>query len=139
MVLYRRLVVVGLSALSLFAVAAWHASSQVSAAQVFPAGFVRVYPSGAPGLVDPTILHTSNPAYTREAMQQKIAGEIELQVTIDATGKVRDALVTKSLDSRFGLDDAAVAAAADWTFAPGRLNGQAVPVRTTLTMSMHFH
>lgn len=134
-----RLVVVVLSVLSLVAVTQWRPAAQAAASQVSPSDFVRVYASGTPGLADPIPLQTKNPVYTPEAMRQKVAGEIQLQVTIDAAGKVRDALVTKSLDSKFGLDDAAVVAASEWTFRPGRLNGQAVPVRTTLTMSMRLH
>lgn len=140
MVRYSRLVLVVLSALSVVAVTRWSASAQAAAPQVAPSGFVRVYATGASGLVDPVPLEIKKAVYTPEAMQQKIDGDIELEVTIDATGHVRDALVAKSLDnSEHGLDDAAVAAAAGWTFRPGRLNGQAVPVRTTITMTMRLH
>lgn len=100
--------------------------------------FVRVYSSGTPGLIAPVVVRNPMPAYNPGALRQKISGDIELELTIGADGRVRDALVKKGVDSQFGLDDASVAAAANWSFEPGRLNGQPVAVRTTVTIAMRL-
>ena len=115
------------------------------AAQVQPAqptssaAFARVYKSGTAGLVDPTPIRRASPLYTPQAMRAKVQGRVELEVTVDANGGVRDAMVTKSLDTAFGMDDEAVKAAAQWIFQPGRLNGTAVPVRMVVGFDLALH
>jgi TonB family protein len=42
--------------------------------------------------------------------------------------------VTKSLDTQYGLDQAAMDAARRWTFKPGTKGGKAVPVQVDLMM-----
>ena len=72
-------------------------------------------------------------------MQQKVQGFVELEITVDTDGRVRDAMVTKSIDAVYGMDDEAVKAASRWTFVPGRLSGQTVPVRTVLNFDLRLH
>jgi TonB family protein len=48
---------------------------------------------------------------------------------------VGDCDVVRSLDSTFGLDQEAVKAARQWRFAPGRRQGQAVPVLVTIELT----
>jgi TonB family protein len=49
-------------------------------------------------------------------------------------GTVGDARVTRSLDSRFGLDAEALIAAKQWRFRPGTLNGRPVPVVVSIEL-----
>jgi TonB family protein len=70
-------------------------------------------------------------------MDQRIGGIALVDVTVGVDGKVRDVLLAKSLDAVHGLDDAALAAAARWTFSPGTLNGQPVPVRVRLDLAFN--
>jgi TonB family protein len=56
-------------------------------------------------------------------------GNLALEITVDVDGRVRDAMVTKGLDS--DLDASAVAAVSTWLFKPGTIAGKPVPVRTT--------
>jgi TonB family protein len=41
----------------------------------------------------------------------------------------------QSLDTRYGLDEAAVRAASQWRFEPGRRDGKPVPVLITVEMT----
>jgi TonB family protein len=75
------------------------------------------------------------PDYTAEAKAQRIEGAVALDVVINADGKVRDVKVAKSLDSVFGLDKSAVAAAKEWTFEPATKDGKAVAVQVTIQMT----
>jgi TonB family protein len=97
------------------------------------------YDSSAPGITPPTMTSSPKPKYTQAAMQKNIQGIVELQVILGANGKVTSARVTKSLDAKYGLDDAAVAAAKKWTFTPCRLQGQAVPCRIELELGFKLH
>jgi TonB family protein len=99
--------------------------------------FARVYQSSTPGLTAPTPISKPSPPYTPEAMRMKVQGPVKLEITVDQDGRVRDAMVTQSLDA--GMDEEAVKAASRWTFVPGRLNGQAVPVRMVLSFDLRLH
>jgi TonB family protein len=100
--------------------------------------FTRVYKPDTPGLTAPVAVHIGHLLYTPEAMRAKVQGEIVLELTVGADGRVRDAMVKKSLDSTHGLDEQGVAAAAKSVFEPGRLNGTPVAVRVELIVSMHL-
>jgi TonB family protein len=58
---------------------------------------------------------------------------------VDVDGHVSRARVTQSLDRVFGLDAAALAAARQWTFTPGELKGEKVPVAVRLTLAFRLH
>jgi periplasmic protein TonB len=95
----------------------------------------RVYSESTPGIVLPTVVTRENPQYTQPALSASLAGNADVDVTVDADGRVRDVLLVKSVDAVHGLDDAALASAGRWVFKPGTLNGQPVPVRVRLAMS----
>ena len=57
-----------------------------------------------------------------------------MRVVVKADGAVGEVAVTKSLDTTYGLDQAAVDAARLWKFKPGTKGGKAVPVEVTLEM-----
>jgi len=63
-------------------------------------------------------------AYTSEARQRKIEGDVELDVLFTATGQVRVLRVIQGLG--YGLDEAAVSAAEQIRFTPARREGQPV-------------
>jgi periplasmic protein TonB len=97
---------------------------------------VRVYPSDTPGLILPVAIQAPNPHHTPEAFRAKVQGSMVLDVTVGIDGRVRDAMVTRSLDTTYGMDDRAIAILSDWRFEPGRLAGQPVAVRTVVTFTM---
>jgi TonB family protein len=93
-----------------------------------------VYPTKTPGLVAPKLLKNVQPKYSADAMQAGISGVVEVEAVVLSDGKVARTRVTKSLDTRYGLDAAAVAAVEQWTFEPGKLNDQPVPVAITVVL-----
>jgi protein TonB len=79
------------------------------------------------------------PQYTEAAKREKIQGEVQLSAVVGVDGKVSRVRVTKSLDAKFGLDQAAVDAASKWTFKPAEKNGKAVPVRIEMVMDFRLN
>ena len=72
------------------------------------------------------------PVYPPIAIQARVDGTVELEATIDATGAVQDVKVIKSIPL---LDRAAIDAVSRWRYTPTRLNGVAVPVLMTITVT----
>jgi periplasmic protein TonB len=90
--------------------------------------------SGGPGVTTPTVITQIKPRYTADAMRLRIQGSVWVECVVMPDGSVGDARVTRSLDSRFGLDDEAIAAAKQWRFRPGTLNGRPVPVVVSIEL-----
>ena len=72
------------------------------------------------------------PVYPAEAQQAKVSGVIIMQAIIDENG---DVAMTKVLKSVPMLDEAAEAALRQWKYTPTLLNGVAVPVLMTVTVT----
>lgn len=70
------------------------------------------------------IVSKPKPVYTEEARALKIEGDVVLEVTFTATGRVQVIRVVQGLGH--GLDEAAIEAAKKLQFTPARRNGQAV-------------
>jgi len=75
------------------------------------------------------------PKYTDYALARKIQGTVILQVVVKSDGHPGSIVVVHSLDPG-GLDEAAVAAAREWRFEPGRLAG--IPVDVLVTLMLDF-
>lgn len=89
---------------------------------------------GDPGVVLPVAQFKPRPQYTPAAMDAKIQGVVELSAVVKSDGTIDEVVVTQSLDTQYGLDDAAVAAVQQWTFTPGTKDGRAVDVEIHLTI-----
>jgi periplasmic protein TonB len=87
------------------------------------------------GVSLPQVVKQVKADYTPEAMQNRIEGNVGLDVVVLADGNVGDVTVTESLDSVYGLDKNAVAAMKQWVFKPGQKNGKAVAVRVHVQMA----
>jgi protein TonB len=92
------------------------------------------YKGSDPGVVLPTAISKVNPRYTQAAMDAKIQGVVELSAVVRSDGSVSDVAVVQSLDTTYGLDDAAVEAVRQWIFNPGTKDGQAVDVEIQITI-----
>ena len=87
------------------------------------------------GVSLPVVVKEVKPAYTAAAMQEKIQGSVWLTCVVGVDGLVSDVKITKSLDTEFGLDDEAMAAASQWIFKPGQKDGKTVPVLITIELT----
>lgn len=80
----------------------------------------------------PTKIVDVRPVYPPEAKEAGIQGVVIIETTIDRDGKVRDTKVLRSVPQ---LDQAAVDAVRQWEFTPTVVDGAAVPVIMTVTVS----
>jgi len=80
----------------------------------------------------PTRVTYRAPVYPQVAIAARMEGTVILEATIDATGVVRNVTVLRSVPM---LDRAALEAVQHWRYTPTRLNGQAVPVIMTVTVT----
>lgn len=94
-----------------------------------------VHKVGDEGVQAPKVTFDVRPAYTAEAMREKIQGKVELQTVVGTDGKPGEVTVKTSLDKTHGLDDNAVDALKQWRFEPGRKDGKAVPVLVSVEMT----
>ena len=85
--------------------------------------------AGSEGVPAPKRTKHVQPTYPREALAQGIRGIVILDIVLDAQGKVESTTVMRSVP---GLDEAAIAAARQWEYAPTTVNGKAVRVRVTV-------
>lgn len=86
-------------------------------------------------VVPPTKVKNVNPVYPAAAVSDMVQGQVVIEATIGADGKVLDAKVLRSIPQ---LDQAALDAVRQWEFTPTLLKGVAVPVimTTTVTFSL---
>ncbi len=105
------------------------AATPPSAGQAAPAS------SRDDGVTLPEAVVKVNPRYAQAAREAKVQGEVGLTVVVGADGAVGDVTVTSSLDTAYGLDEAAVDAVKQWQFNPGTKNGTPVAVSVDIVMS----
>jgi TonB family protein len=73
-------------------------------------------------MVPAEVISKPTPAYTPEARNLRVEGEVVLEVIFEASGKLRVLRVVRSLGH--GLDEAAVRAAEQIRFKPAKRDGQ---------------
>ena len=87
-----------------------------------------VEPPPAPRLTKaPELKAFVEAVYPPEALEAGLAGEVRLQLDIDATGSVVAAVVTSGLSPE--LDESAVNAARQFEFTPAEVDGVPAPIR----------
>lgn len=87
------------------------------------------------GVTLPTVISETRPVYTQAAMDAKVQGVVGMAVVVTTEGTVGDVRVITSLDTQYGLDQAAVDAMHLWRFKPGTRQGQPVPVQVEVQMT----
>ena len=84
----------------------------------------------------PQKIRDAAPRYPALALASKVEGLVILEAEIAEDGTVQNVTVLRGNPL---LDDAAVEAVRQWRFTPTRLNGEAVPVVITVTVSFSLH
>jgi periplasmic protein TonB len=97
-----------------------------------------IYQPGS-GVTMPVPVHQEKPQYTIEAMRARIQGAVVVECVVQPTGECAQLRVLRSLDSRLGLDQQALRAAAAWRFSPGTRLGQPVAVVVTIQVGFSIH
>ncbi|MDX2013392.1 MAG: energy transducer TonB [Myxococcaceae bacterium] len=103
----------------------------------FPAAVLRLATivSAPEADVDPTVRERSTAgSYPDDALNAGVEGPVQLRITVDETGRVTDAVVTRGLG--FGLDEEAVRRIKRFTFNPGRRGGR--PARVSIDYTVRF-
>ncbi len=93
-------------------------------AQRQPAGPVVIARGGE------QLLHASLPEYPRRAIQQRVEGEVVLDVTVDERGEVSDARVLSGPDE---LRRAALESVLQWHYSPEKLRSTSAQVALRFT------
>lgn len=89
------------------------------------------------GTVGPAVRKRVNPKYTPAAMKAKVQGTVELFVLIGPDGTVTRAAVDAPLDPE--LDQQALDAIRQWTFAPTLENGHPTAIAVVVRMEFRLH
>jgi TonB family protein len=87
-------------------------------------------------LSGPLPIHTVDPRYPPETMDEHIEGEVVLYAIIRKDGSVDSIQVVRSLDPR--LDKAAIAALAQWRFRPGSRAGEPVDLEAVVHVRFEY-
>jgi len=95
-------------------------------------------PAAAPQRVDVPleVLSKPSPAYTAEAREMRVEGEVSLEVEFCASGHIRVLRVVRGLGH--GLDEEAVRAAEKIKFKPAQSDGRSVDFKTTVHISFRL-
>jgi len=87
------------------------------------------------GVTLPVVVKEVRPQYTPEAMAARIEGNVLMTCVVATNGEPEQIRVTRSLDSKLGLDKEAVKALEQWRFKAGTKDGRAVRVRVEIEMT----
>ena len=85
------------------------------------------------GVNPPRLIHSADPAYTREALAAGIEGAVAVQAVVDTHGDVTYASVLSPLPD--GLDQEALTVLKRWKYAPAVMDNELIPVLITIDVS----
>lgn len=78
--------------------------------------------------------------YTPQGRAARIEGVVVLEAIVLPDGTVRDDVkVTRSLDTKYGLDEQAIKATKQWTFKPATRDGRPVPCPVAIEQSFYLN
>lgn len=89
------------------------------------------------GVISPRLLSSLDPASNDYAQKANIAGMTLLSTVVGASGQPSHVTIVRPIG--FGLDETAVDAVTHARFAPGRRDGQAVPVVVNLQVTFRIY
>src|ERR1019366_5416538 len=82
----------------------------------------------------PVLIKNVSAVYPDQAKAEKLNAEVEMQIVIDAVGKVGKVTITNP--AGHGFDQAAIAAVQQFVFTPPEVDGQ--PSAITIVYTEHF-
>jgi protein TonB len=85
----------------------------------------------------PQLVNRVEPSYPEAARKARMEGVVILEAIITANGNVEEVKVLKSVNPL--LDAAATRAVSQWKYRPATLNGRAVRVYLTVTVTFNLH
>jgi protein TonB len=85
----------------------------------------------------PQLINRVEPGYPEAARKARMEGVVILEAIITANGNVEEVKVLKSVNPL--LDAAATRAVQQWRYRPATLNGRAVRVYLTVTVTFNLH
>jgi protein TonB len=85
----------------------------------------------------PVLVNRVEPSYPEAARKARMEGVVILEAIITASGSVEEVKVLKSVNPL--LDASAVRAVQAWRYKPATLNGRAVRVYLTVTVTFNLH
>jgi protein TonB len=85
----------------------------------------------------PVLVNRAEPTYPEAARKARMEGVVILEAIITASGSVEEVKVLKSVNPL--LDSSAVRAVQQWKYRPATLNGRAVRVYLTVTVTFNLH
>ncbi len=94
-----------------------------------------LYPQELSHTTEPTVIHKTEPQYTKEALDAKVEGVVILSSMIGEDGVPSDVKLVRGLG--MGLDEKAVECLQQWRFKPAT-NYFNEPVSTKVTVEMNF-
>jgi len=100
-----------------------------------PAETLKAYRVGQ-GVSPPVVISKVEPAYSDQARNAKLQGNVLLQLVVDEHGLPQQISVARSLG--MGLDEKAVEAVRRWRFRPGMKDGHPVAVQATIEVNFRL-
>jgi TonB family protein len=86
--------------------------------------------------IAPKLLKAVNPEYPVDAMRKYVTGDVRVEATVDAKGKVREA---KAMFGPAALQEAAVEAVKQYEYAPATRGGKAVEGKVSVMVKFWFN
>jgi len=84
--------------------------------------------SVAPWVLHTKLVHEVVPQYPKAARNNKVQGDIFIDVVVDETGNVQTARLANCMNCSSALGDAALAAVKEWKYQPTLVDGKPVQV-----------
>jgi protein TonB len=84
----------------------------------------------------PRLIKQTRPIYPQDAFIKKIEGVVEVEILIDATGRVSRARIMRSVPL---LDQAAIETVKQWVFAPAIKGGRPVPTTAIAPVTFRIY
>jgi protein TonB len=86
----------------------------------------------------PRLVREFKPHYPQAAKDAKIQGSVTVSAVVLEDGSVGEVTVTRSLDTKYGLDEEAVKCARKWLFKPGTKDGKPVAVLVEIEIAFEL-